>query len=66
MLPSILRGREPESVATDDRRLMRVIIIQQALSDLTYEEAVFVLQTVATNMDFHDKVRRVGKGEHEE
>jgi hypothetical protein len=52
-------------VSTDDRRLSRIIVIQQALQDLTYEEAVFVLQTVATNMDLNDKLRRVGERENE-
>ncbi len=63
-LPRFARHRE-QAVSTDDRRLSRIIVIQQALQDLTYEEAVFVLQTVATNMDLNDKLRRVGERENE-
>lgn len=58
-LPRIMRGREPERVATDDQRLMRVIIIQEALAGLTLEEAAFVLETVQRNMDLNDQLRRI-------
>jgi hypothetical protein len=54
-----MRGREPERVATDDQRLMRVIIIQEALAGLTLEEAAFVLETVQRNMDLNDQLRRI-------
>jgi hypothetical protein len=56
-----MRGREPERVATDDQRLMRVIIIQEALAGLTLEEAAFVLETVQRNMDLNDQLRRIAE-----
>lgn len=49
-------------MSTDDRRLMRVIIIQEALRDLTYEEATFIMETVMRNMDLNDQLRKVHGG----
>lgn len=64
-LPRFVRGREPDTVATDDKRLMRVIIIQQALQGLTFDEAEFVLSTVQKNMTLNDELRRVTDGRDE-
>ncbi len=52
-------------MSTDDRRLSRIIVIQQALQGLTYDEAQFVLQTVHRNMELNDELRRVTDGREE-
>ncbi|OQW71689.1 MAG: hypothetical protein BVN33_14755 [Proteobacteria bacterium ST_bin13] len=63
-LPRFARHRE-QAVSTDDRRLSRIIVIQQALQGLTYDEAQFVLQTVHRNMELNDELRRVTDGREE-
>ena len=57
-MPRLFRGKPREAVATDDPRIAAVIIVQQTLSDLSDEEAKFVIETVQTNMDLNRRHRK--------
>ncbi len=57
-MPKMFRGKPREVVATDDPRIAAVILIQQALAELSDEEAAFVIQTVQANMDLNRRHRK--------
>jgi hypothetical protein len=63
--PRLLRAKDFASVSTSDKRLMRVIVIQEALAGLNYDEAKFVLDTVRINMQLNDDLRAVNDGREE-
>lgn len=55
-LPSLFR-RNADPVSTDDPRIGAVIRIQEALSGLSDDECIFVIQTVQTNLDLNRRHR---------